>query len=53
MFKERPGTEEWLQFDRQQIPLLLNHAQCKLLAGDCSNCISNCTEVLDKIDGMV
>lgn len=50
--KERPGTEEWLQFDRQQIPLLLNHAQCKLLAGDCSNCISNCTEVLDKIDGM-
>lgn len=49
--KERPGTEVWEKFDREQIPLLLNYAQCKLLQKDYTTCINNCTEVLEKIEG--
>jgi len=49
--KERPGTEKWVSMDRQQIPLMLNYAQCKLNGGDCTTCIHICTEVLDKVEG--
>nr|CAB3220763.1 AH receptor-interacting protein [Phallusia mammillata] len=49
--KERPGTETWVDLDNQQIPLLLNFAQCKLNQGEYQVCITHCTEVLEKIDG--
>jgi len=49
--QERPGTESWVSMDRQQIPLMLNYAQCKLNEGDCTTCIHICTEVLDKVEG--
>jgi len=49
--KERPGTGPWSELDQKQIPLLLNHAQCKLMKSDYQECITNCTEVLNKIDG--
>ncbi|XP_004225865.2 AH receptor-interacting protein isoform X1 [Ciona intestinalis] len=49
--KERPGTDTWVDLDKQQIPLLLNYAQCKLNQDEYSVCITNCTEVLEKIDG--
>uniref|UniRef100_H2YH26 AIP/AIPL N-terminal FKBP-type PPIase domain-containing protein n=1 Tax=Ciona savignyi TaxID=51511 RepID=H2YH26_CIOSA len=49
--KERPGTDSWVDLDKKQIPLLLNYAQCKLNQNEFSVCITNCTEVLEKIDG--
>ncbi|XP_076810413.1 AH receptor-interacting protein-like [Clavelina lepadiformis] len=49
--KERPGTDSWIDLDKQQIPLLLNYAQCKLNQGEYTVCITNCSEVLEKIDG--
>lgn len=52
-FKERPGTEVWVDLDKRQIPLLLNYAQCKLQKGETGPCINHCTEVLEKIDGNV
>ena len=51
--QERPGTESWVDLDKQQIPLLLNYAQCKLQQGETTLCINHCTEVLEKIDGQV
>lgn len=49
--RERPGTPDWCSLDEQQIPLLLNHAQCNLKLGLYQMVINNCSEVLEKIDG--
>lgn len=44
--RERPNDDEWLVLNRIKMPILLNYAQCKLLAGDFYAVIEHCTEVL-------
>lgn len=44
--KERPQDDEWLQLAAVKRPLLLNYAQCQLLAGDFYAVVEHCTEVL-------
>lgn len=44
--RERPQDDEWQQLCDVKMPLLLNYAQCKLLAGDFYAVIAHCTEVL-------
>ena len=53
MMQERPGTESWIALDEQQIPLLLNYAQCKLNRQLTQECIASCSEVLEKLNGSV
>lgn len=49
MLREKPGSDEWLQLQRRQLPLLLNLAQCQLLLGDNYGAIEQCDAVL-KVD---
>ncbi|XP_061402912.1 AH receptor-interacting protein [Musca vetustissima] len=46
MIKEKPHDVEWLELAKHKVPLLLNYAQCKLLAKDYYAVIEHCTEVL-------
>lgn len=47
MLREKPHDDEWLELQKQKVPLLLNFSQCKLLANEFYPVIEHCTEVLD------
>ncbi|XP_075155896.1 AH receptor-interacting protein [Haematobia irritans] len=49
MVKEKPHDVEWLELAKHKVPVLLNYAQCRLLAQDYYAVIEHCTEVL-KLD---
>lgn len=44
--KEKPHDTEWTTISKQQVPYLLNFAQCKLFEGDFYAVIEHCTTVL-------
>lgn len=44
--REKPHDVEWLELAKHKVPLLLNYAQCRLLAQDYYSVIEHCTEVL-------
>lgn len=46
MLKEKPHGAEWQEFSHIKAPLLLNYAQCRLIAGDYYAVIEHCNEVL-------
>ncbi|XP_055844802.1 AH receptor-interacting protein isoform X2 [Episyrphus balteatus] len=46
MLKEKPHDTEWYELAALKVPLLLNYAQCRLLAEDFYAVIHHCTEVL-------
>jgi len=46
MLKEKPHDEEWQELAAIKTPLLLNYAQCRLIAGDYYAVIEHCNEVL-------
>ncbi|XP_068154709.1 AH receptor-interacting protein [Drosophila tropicalis] len=46
MLKEKPHDAEWQELASIKAPLLLNYAQCRLLAGDFYAVIEHCNEVL-------
>lgn len=45
--REKPRDEEWSELNKIKIPILLNYAQCKLLASDYYSVIEHCTTVLE------
>ncbi|EDW00327.1 AH receptor-interacting protein [Drosophila grimshawi] len=47
MLKEKPHDAEWLELAAIKTPLLLNYAQCRLIAGDYYAVIEHCNEVLN------
>ncbi|XP_052849584.1 AH receptor-interacting protein [Drosophila gunungcola] len=47
MLKEKPHDEEWQELAAIKTPLLLNYAQCRLIAGDFYAVIEHCNEVLN------
>lgn len=46
MLKEKPHDAEWQELANIKVPLLLNYAQCRLIAGDYYAVIEHCNEVL-------
>lgn len=46
MLKEKPHDTEWFELAALKVPLLLNYAQCRLLAEDYYAVIQTCTEVI-------
>ncbi|ESO05839.1 hypothetical protein HELRODRAFT_184898 [Helobdella robusta] len=46
--KEKPGDEEYLEFEMKKIPFLLNYSQCKLYLDDFYSVIKHASEVLEK-----
>ncbi|ALC48916.1 CG1847 [Drosophila busckii] len=47
MLKEKPHDAEWIELASIKVPLLLNFAQCRLIAGDFYAVIEHCNEVLN------
>ncbi|BFG01513.1 AH receptor-interacting protein [Drosophila madeirensis] len=47
MLKEKPHDGEWMELAAIKTPLLLNYAQCRLIAGDFYAVIEHCNEVLN------
>ncbi|KAH8262252.1 hypothetical protein KR026_009337 [Drosophila bipectinata] len=47
LLKEKPHDPEWEELAAIKIPLLLNYAQCRLIAGDFYAVIEHCNEVLN------
>lgn len=45
-FREKPHDTEWYELAELKVPLLLNYAQCRLLAEDYYAVIQHCNEVL-------
>lgn len=46
-FRERPGSEEQKELDKQKVPLLLNFSQCQLLKEEWYQVIQHTTDVLN------
>jgi len=53
LHREKPHDEEWTAIRDQKVPLLLNYAQCKLLANEFYPVIEHCSEVLEIDPGIV
>ena len=47
MLREKPQDEEWNKLNELKLPLLLNFAQCRLLADDYYAAIEHCSTVLE------
>lgn len=50
--REKPNDKEWLELDKQKVPLLLNYSQCKLNEGDFYSVIEHCSTVLKSDPGL-
>lgn len=46
MLVEKPGEKEWLELEKQKVPLLLNFSQCKLYEKEYYSVIEHCSTVL-------
>lgn len=46
--KEKPESEQWLELDQLNIPLLLNHSQCKMIEKDYYSAIRSLNKVISK-----
>lgn len=46
MLVEKPGEKEWVELDKQKVPLLLNFSQCKLYEKEYYSVIEHCSTVL-------
>jgi hypothetical protein len=48
---EKPGEKEWLELEKQKVPLLLNFSQCKLYEKEYYSVIEHCSTVLKSDPG--
>lgn len=47
MLREKPNDTEWLAFNAQKMPLLLNFTQCQLIEGEYYGAVEHCSTVLE------